>query len=184
VSKSNDWIQQSGRSRKTLLTLQPGAAAFVLQRAQTLAGSTGRTFSAGPPRTTCTDVSVPAGAGRRHLLQTTRAMLATSVTSVGPKPAGDTTGAADELARLVQSTVDTTLVEVLETAATSPGFAMDTQLAQVGLDGHARPAGRSHCCRRRLPQWWSAVSCHGPAHCLPATALHWCRGFVPSGIVG
>jgi hypothetical protein len=129
----------------TCASIDPAAAAaFVLQRAQTLAGSTGRTFSAGPAPT-CTDVPVsPAGtAGRRHLLQTTtQAVLVTKVTSVGPKPAGDATGAADDLARLVQSTVHTTLAQVLETAVTKPGFdaaaaaaIMDTQLAQIELDG-------------------------------------------------
>jgi hypothetical protein len=115
------------------------AAAFVLQRAQTLAGSTGRTFSAGPPAT-CTDKPVPAGAGRRLL--ETQAVLVTKVTSVGPKPAGDATSAADDLARLVQSTVQATLVEVLETAVTSPGFdaaaaaaTTKTRLGQIELDG-------------------------------------------------
>jgi hypothetical protein len=117
------------------------AAAFVLQRAQSLAGTTGRTFSAGPAPT-CTDAPVPAGGARRHLLQTTQAVLVTKVTSIGPKPAGDVTAAASDLARLVQSTVQSTLVEVLEAAVKVPGFdaaeaaaAMNTQLAQIELEG-------------------------------------------------
>ena len=125
----------------TCASIDPAAAAaFVLQRAQTLAEGTGRTFAPGPAPT-CTDAPAPTTRGR-HLLQTTQAVLVTKVVSTGPVPPGDATAAAGELARTMQSTVQTTLVTLLETAVTKPGFdaaaaagSMDTQLSQVELDG-------------------------------------------------
>jgi hypothetical protein len=117
------------------------AAAVVLQRAQTLAGSTGRTFSAGPPPT-CSDVPVPAGAGRRHLLQATQAVLVVKVTSVGPAPASDAVAASQTLAVAVQGTVQARLADVVDAAVDAAGYdvaaavgQMTTRLVQVELEG-------------------------------------------------
>jgi hypothetical protein len=108
----------------------------VLQRAQTLSASTGRSYSGAGA--TCSEVPVPSGAGRRRLLGATQTVLEVSAASAGPAEGVDPLAVAVS----VQSSVASEFAQVLDEAVQVPGYNaaadvqnMSVQLQQVAVDG-------------------------------------------------